>query len=239
MMKVENLSTRIGKIQILHDINLHVNSGEIVSVIGANGAGKSTLLNTLAGIYSPFQGDVTLHNRKISGQRLHKVVSMGLALVPEGRQIFTNLTVEENLLLGMYSRYFKERSRAKENMEQVLTLFPGLQKHLNNLGGNMSGGEQQMLAIGRALMSNPQILLLDEPSMGLAPKVVNEILRNLLVIKEQLGTMVLLVEQNVKASLKVADRVYVMDQGRIVLSGTGEEIANNPQVQSAYLGVAK
>jgi branched-chain amino acid transport system ATP-binding protein len=237
MLRVENLSTRIGKIQILHSIHLEVNKGEIVSVIGANGAGKSTFLNTLAGIYIPYEGKVTLDGETISGYPSYKVVGKGLALVPEGRQIFSNLTVEENLLLGMYSKYFKEKKRAKENIEKVLEMFPGLKKHLHNLGGNLSGGEQQMLAIGRGLMSNPKIILLDEPSMGLAPMIVKEILDNLIVIKQQLGTMVILVEQNVKAALQVSDRVYVMDQGRFILSGTGEEISNNSQVQSAYLGV--
>lgn len=237
MLKVENLSTHIGNIQILHAINLEVHSGEIVSVIGANGAGKSTLLNTLAGLYKPSEGKVTLHGETISGFPSHHVVGKGLALVPEGRQIFSNLTVEENLRLGMYSKYFKEKESVKGNLEKVLEMFPGLKKHMHNLGGFLSGGEQQMLAIGRGLMSNPKIILLDEPSMGLAPMIVNEILENLKYIKEQLGTMVILVERNVKAALRVADRVYVMDQGKIILNGTRDEISNNANVQSAYLGV--
>lgn len=237
MFKVEGLNTHIGRVKILHSLDFHVDKGEIISIIGANGAGKSTLLNTLAGLYSPTSGKVTLHNDVISGLPAHKVVGKGLSLVPEGRQIFTNLTVKENLRLGIYSKYYKDRHLVEENLEKTLEMFPGLKKHYTNLGGNLSGGEQQMLAIGRALMSNPQILLLDEPSMGLAPKIVSEILEILMYIKNEMGTMVILVEQNIKAALKVADRAYVMDQGRFIMNGTNEEISSNPQVKSAYLGI--
>lgn len=236
MLSVENLSTRIGSIQILHDIHLHVNKGEIVSVIGANGAGKSTLLNTLSGLYKPMAGSIELFGEPIGGYPAHKVVGKGLALVPEGRQIFTGLTVQENLLLGMYSKYFKERKHAAEQMDKILEMFPALRKHLGHLGGLLSGGEQQMLAIGRALMSHPKILLLDEPSMGLAPKIVHEILENLKRIKLELDTMIILVEQNVKAALRVSDRVYIMEQGKIVLHGSSHEIADNPSVKAAYMG---
>lgn len=237
MFNVQNLSARIGKIQILHSLDFHVNEGEIVSIIGANGAGKSTLLHTLAGIYSPFEGRVTLHEDVISGLPAHKVVGKGLRLVPEGRQIFPGHTVKENLMLGIYTKYYKDRKFVEENLERMLELFPGLEKHYQSLGGNLSGGEQQMLAIGRALMSDPKIILLDEPSMGLAPKIVNEILEILIRIKEEMGTMVILVEQNVKAALKVADRAYVMDQGSFIMNGTNEEISSNPNVKSAYLGI--
>ena len=237
MLKVQGLSTHIGKIQILHNMNFHVNEGEIVAMIGANGAGKSTLLNTLAGLYQASAGTVTLNEQVISGFPANKVVGKGLSLVPEGRQIFSNLTVKENLMLGMFSKYYKEKKHASENLTRILDMFPGLKKHLTNLGGNLSGGEQQMLAIGRGLMSNPKIILLDEPSMGLAPKIVNEILDTLMIIKEELGTMVILVEQNVKAALSVADKAYVIDQGKIILNGTSEEISSNPQVMSAYLGI--
>lgn len=237
MFDVQNLSARIGKIQILHSLDFHVDEGEIVSIIGANGAGKSTLLHTLAGIYSPFEGKVTLQDDVISGLPAHKVVGKGLRLVPEGRQIFPGHTVKENLMLGIYTKYYKDRKYVEENLEKMLELFPGLKKHYQNLGGNLSGGEQQMLAIGRALMSDPKIILLDEPSMGLAPKIVNEILDILIRIKEEMGTMVVLVEQNVKAALKVADRAYVMDQGSFIMNGTNEEISSNPDVKSAYLGI--
>lgn len=237
MLKVDSVSTHIGKIKILHEINFEVEKGQIVSIIGANGAGKSTLLNTLAGLYRPTSGTITLENEVISGYPANKVVEKGLSLVPEGRQIFTNLTVKENLLLGMFSKYYKEKKLAEENLTKILDMFPGLKKHLKNLGGNLSGGEQQMLAIGRGLMSNPKIILLDEPSMGLAPKIVNEILDTLMIIKEDLGTMVILVEQNVKAALKVCDQAYVIDQGRMIINGTRDEISSNPQVISAYLGI--
>jgi branched-chain amino acid transport system ATP-binding protein len=237
MLVVQGLCTHIGKIQILYDIDFQVNKGEIVSIIGANGAGKSTLLNTLAGLYRPTAGTVTLDGEVISGNQAFKVVKKGLSLVPEGRQIFSNLTVKENLMLGMFSTYYKEKKLVSENLTKILDMFPGLKKHLSNLGGNLSGGEQQMLAIGRGLMSNPKIILLDEPSMGLAPKIVNEILDTLVIIKEDLGTMVVLVEQNVKAALKVSDKAYVLDQGKIILKGTREEISANPQVMSAYLGI--
>jgi branched-chain amino acid transport system ATP-binding protein len=237
MLEVQGLCTKIGKIQILHDINLQVGKGEIVAVIGANGAGKSTLLNTLAGLYKPTAGIVTLDQEVISGFPAHKVVGKGLSLVPEGRQVFSNLTVKENLMLGMYSKYYKEKKHLHENLTRIVDMFPGLKKHWNNLGGNLSGGEQQMLAIGRGLMSHPKIILLDEPSMGLAPKIVNEILDALMIIKEELGTMVILVEQNVKAALKVADKAYVIDKGRIILHGTSDEISTNPQVMSSYLGI--
>lgn len=237
MLKVERLSTRIGNIQILHAIDLYVDKGEIVSVIGANGAGKSTLLNTLSGLYKPSEGRIELFGEPISGYPAHIVVGKGLALVPERRQIFSSLTVKENLLLGMYSKYYKEKKQVKENLERVLGMFPALRKHLNNLGGFLSGGEQQMLAIGRGLMSNPKIILLDEPSMGLAPKIVTEILENLNIIKKELDTMIILVEQNVKAALRVADRVYILEQGKIVLHGSRDEISNNPNVKSAYMGI--
>ena len=237
MFKVEQLSSKIGKIQILHSLDFYVNKGEIVSIIGANGAGKTTLLNTLAGIYPTVEGTVTLEDDLISGLPAHKIVGKGLRLVPEGRQIFPGHTVKENLTLGIYTKYYKDRKLVEQNLKKILELFPGLKKHYHRIAGNLSGGEQQMLAIGRALMSDPKIVLLDEPSMGLAPKIVNEILEILVRIKEELGTMVILVEQNVKAALKVADRAYVMDQGKFLMNGTNEEISANPEVKSAYLGM--
>lgn len=237
MLKLDKVSTSIGNVRILHEIDMHVHEKEIVSVIGANGAGKSTLLNTLSGLYKPAAGSITLFGEQIGGSPAHRVVGKGLCLVPEGRQVFATLTVKENLLLGMYTHYYKQKGQAKTRLEKVLAMFPNLKKHLNSQAGLLSGGEQQMLAIGRGLMSNPKIMLLDEPSMGLAPMIVNEILANLVFIKEQLGAMVILVEQNVKAALNVADRVYVMDRGRVTMSGTKDEISRNPEIMSAYLGV--
>lgn len=238
MFKVIDMSVKINKIQILHSINFHVDEGEIVSIIGANGAGKSTVLNTIAGLYAPFEGEVLLDNERISRLSAHSVIKKGLSLVPEGRQIFPGHTVKENLELGAYIHYYRNKKDVSKNVTKILDMFPALKKHYDNLGGNLSGGEQQMLAIGRALMSNPRIILLDEPSMGLAPRIVDEILEILLKIKNELGTMVILVEQNITSALRVADRVYVLDQGRIVLSGTNEEIRDNPEVKSTYLGIS-
>lgn len=237
MLVLDNVCTRIGRIQILENISLYVNEGELVSVIGANGAGKSTLLNTISGVYSPYQGTIHFFDEDISRYQAHQTVKKGLVLVPEGRQVFPGHTVTENLKLGAYSSYYRHNKKVYENIEKMFTLFPSLKKHEANLGGNLSGGEQQMLAIARGLMSNPKIILLDEPSMGLAPKIVNEILDNLQKIKKEFGTMIVLVEQNINAALKVSDRVYVLEQGRIVLEGTNEEIANNPDVKSMYLGM--
>src|SRR5699024_4535809 len=197
MFKVIDMSVKINKIQILHSINSNVDEGEIVSIIGANGAGKSTILNTIAGLYAPFEGEVLLDNERISRLSAHSVIKKGLSLVPEGRQIFPGHTVKENLELGAYIHYYRNKKDVSENVTKILDMFPSLKKHYDNLGGNLSGGEQQMLAIGRALMSNPRIILLDEPSMGLAPKIVDEILEILLKIKNDLGTMVILVEQNI------------------------------------------
>lgn len=239
MFQVNNLVTYHGRIRVLNSVSMQVNKGEIVTIIGANGAGKSTLLGTLAGLYKPQEGEVLLDGKSLYSLPANKVVRNGLSLVPERRQIFANLTVKENLLLGMYYQYYKHRNEAKEKVEQMLDMFPALKKHLHNLGGNLSGGEQQMLAIGRGLMSNPRIILLDEPSMGLAPIIVNEILNIMKIIRDELGTMVILVEQNVKAALKIADRAYVMDKGVFVLDGTAEDLLHNPLVQSTYLGHKK
>lgn len=240
MLQVTQLSTYHHKIHKLKSINMHVKEGEIVAVIGSNGSGKSSLLGTLAGLYRPVQsGDITLFGKSIKSMTADKVIREGLSLVPEGRQIFADLTVKENLILGMYHCYYKKKSKVNSKLEMMLEMFPGLEKHLNNYGGNLSGGEQQMLAIGRGLMSEPKALLLDEPSLGLAPLVVKEILSTLAKIKKELGTMVILVEQNVKAALKAADRAYVMDRGEIILDGNANDLLANPLVQSTYLGYEK
>ena len=237
MLKVRNIRTKIGRIEILDDISMEVNEGELVSVIGANGAGKSTLLNTISGVYTPYTGEVTLFEENITKLPPYKTIRKGIALVPEGRQVFPGHTVIENLKLGSYTKYYRNMKHVHENIDKMLDFFPNLQKHQHNLGGNLSGGEQQMLAIARALMSDPKVILLDEPSMGLAPKIVNEILNNLQQIKKEFGTMIVLVEQNINAALKVSDRVYVLEEGQFVLEGTSEEVANNPNVKSAYLGI--
>jgi branched-chain amino acid transport system ATP-binding protein len=239
MLQVKQLVTYHGRIRVLNSLSLYVNKGEIVSIIGANGAGKSTLLGTLAGLYKATEGEVLLDGENLTGLPANKVVRHGLSLVPERRQIFSNLTVRENLILGMYYKYRKEKHLINFKLEQMIELFPGLKKHMTNLGGNLSGGEQQMLAIGRGLMSDPKIILLDEPSMGLAPMIVKEILEIMRRIREELGMMVILVEQNVKAALKVGDRAYVMDRGEFILEGSSAEILDDPMVQSTYLGHRK
>ena len=233
---VENLATYHGQIRAFENISLHVNKGEIVSVIGANGAGKSTLLGTIAGLYKPTAGSITLDNYSITKLPAHKVIKTGVSLVPEGRQIFSSLTVKENLILGMYHNYKKEKHLTSTKTDWILEMFPALVKHINSTAGNLSGGEQQMLAIARSLMSDPKVILLDEPSIGLAPLIVKEIMEIMKKIKEDLGTMVILVEQNIKVALKVADRAYVMDRGKFVLEGKAEELIENPLIQDTYLG---
>jgi len=236
MLQVNELVTYHGQIRALNRVNLRVEQGEIVSIIGANGAGKSTLLGTLAGLYRPSEGEIKLGEERLDRLPSNKVVRKGLSLVPEGRQVFSTLTVRENLMLGMYYKYQKEKKQLEPKIEEMMEMFPGLKKHYKNAAGNMSGGEQQMLAIARGLMSNPKVILLDEPSMGLAPMIVREILDTLCKIRDDLGTMVLLVEQNVKAALKVGDRAYVMDRGQFVLEGKASDLLHDPLVQSTYLG---
>ncbi len=236
MLQVNELVTYHGRIQALNHVSLHVEKGEIVSIIGANGAGKSTLLGTLAGLYKPSGGEIRLDGERLDKMPANKVVRKGLSLVPEGRQIFSTLSVRENLVLGMYYKYRKEKRLLEPKIESMMEMFPGLKKHYKNAAGNMSGGEQQMLAIARGLMSDPKVILLDEPSMGLAPMIVRDILDTLVRIRDELGTMVLLVEQNVKAALKVGDRAYVMDRGMFVMEGKASDLLDDPQVQSTYLG---
>ena len=236
MLEVKNITTYHGRIKAIENINLHVEDGEIVSIIGANGAGKSTLLGTIAGMYKPTSGEITLDDKKISHLPDYKVIRQGVSLVPEGRQIFSSLSVRENLVLGMYYNYKKEKKQVQTKIDTMMEMFPGLVKHLHNTAGNLSGGEQQMLAIARSLMSDPKVILLDEPSMGLAPLIVKEILDIMKKIRDDLGTKVILVEQNVKAALTVANRAYVMERGEFVLQGEASELISNPLVQSTYLG---
>ncbi|WP_099361614.1 ABC transporter ATP-binding protein [Fredinandcohnia onubensis] len=235
-LRTINLTTYHGRVKGIDGINLVVNPGEIISIIGANGAGKSTLLGTISGIYKPTDGEVFYNDTSLTRVKSHKVVEQGISLVPEGRQIFSNLTVKENLILGMYFKYRKEKQIVSTKIDRMIEMFPGLQKHMNSVAGTLSGGEQQMLAIARALMSDPKVILLDEPSMGLAPLIVKEILDIMKQIRDEFGAMVILVEQNVKAALSVADRAYVMDRGKFVLEGRANELIQNPLVQSTYLG---
>lgn len=236
MLRLESVVTCYGKIVALRGISLHVDRGEIVALVGPNGAGKTTALNTISGVLGPRSGRVFLDGAEISGAAAESLVPRGLVQVPEGRQLFSTMSVRENLILGSYRRSRAEKKRdTAEDMGRVFAMFPVLKERQPQLAGTLSGGEQQMLAIGRALMARPRVLLLDEPSMGLAPLVVRDILRAIGELRKD-GTTVLLVEQNVKAALRIAKRAYVMETGRIVMEGSADELARNPEIQRAYLG---
>ncbi len=235
MLSVDNLHVYYGGIHALKGISLKVNTGDFVSLVGANGAGKSTTLRTILGLVKAKQGTVEFEGQDITNRPTHEIVSRGVLLSPEGRRIFPNLTVRENLILGAYIRHDKAGIAA--DLEKVFALFPRLKERQNQKGGTLSGGEQQMLAIGRALMGRPKLLALDEPSLGLAPLLVKEVFEVLKEINERDGTTILLVEQNANAALKLAKNAYVLETGRVVLEGSGEELLVNPQVRQAYLGV--
>ncbi|MBJ6723941.1 ABC transporter ATP-binding protein [Geomesophilobacter sediminis] len=241
MLRIRNLNAYYGKVHALKNVSLHLNRGEIVTLIGANGAGKTTLLNTLSSVIPGADGDIQLDGKPILGLAPDKVVSLGLSQVPEGRQVFNPLTVEENLELGAYLRYRAggKRNEIAADMERMNLLFPRLKERRRQAAGTLSGGEQQMLAIGRALMARPRLLLLDEPSMGLAPLVVQEIFRVIQQLRAEEGTTILLVEQNARAALKIADRGYVLETGKVVLEGKAAELLENKDVQRAYLGHEK
>lgn len=232
MLYFENVSTFYGKIQALHNVNVEVRKGEIVTLIGANGAGKSTLLMTLCGAPMASEGSIRFEGDELVGKQTCDIMRKDIAVVPEGRRIFARLTVEENLAMG---GFFTDKADFQEQLDKVLLLFPRLKERFQQRGGTMSGGEQQMLAIARALMSKPKLLLLDEPSLGLAPIIIQQIFE----IIEQLrrdGVTIFLVEQNANQALKLADRGYVLENGHIVMQGSGEELLVNPKVRDAYLG---
>lgn len=233
ILEVKDLEVYYGAICALQGISFSVNRGEIVTLIGANGAGKSTTLRTISGLLTPRRGEIFFQGQKINRLPAHKIVRMGISHVPEGRQIFPNLTVKENLLMGAYTR--NNRAEVEQSLEEVMTRFPRLRERAKQLAGTLSGGEQQMLAMGRGLMSKPTLLLLDEPSMGLSPLLVEEIFEIIKSINQQ-GTTILLVEQNAYMALQVAHRAYVLETGRIVLHGGAEELRANPRIRSAYLG---
>jgi branched-chain amino acid transport system ATP-binding protein len=236
MLRIKNLHAYYGRIKALDNVSLHVRPGEIVSLIGANGAGKTTMLNTISGLIRSTQGEVYFETVKINGLPPEKIVAAGISQVPEGRQIFGPLTVLENLELGAYLRFRKKQKAAiAEDMAWILELFPRLRERSRQAAGTLSGGEQQMLAIGRALMARPKLLLLDEPSMGLAPLVVRDIMNTVSSLREK-GVTVLMVEQNARASLKISDRGYVLETGRVVLQGRSDELMNDSDVKRAYLG---
>jgi branched-chain amino acid transport system ATP-binding protein len=234
LLEVENLNVYYEAIHALQGISFHLEEGEIVTLIGANGAGKSTSLRTISGLLHPRIGSVRFKGQDITSLSAERIVELGISQVPEGRKIFAPLTVRENLLMGAYAR--SDAQAIQKSMDRVFVSFPRLKERINQLGGTLSGGEQQMLATARGLMSSPTLLLLDEPSMGLSPILVEEIFRVIREINQQ-GTSILLVEQNAHMALSVAHRVYVLETGRIVLSGTAREMAENPQVKEAYLGV--
>ena len=233
MLKIEKLAVHYGTIQALHAIDFHVDEGEIITLIGANGSGKTTSLHAISNIVTKTSGSVFFKDMDISSLPAHQIVKNGLVQVPEGRRIFANLTVMENLEMGAYTR--KDLSELKNGYERVFVRFPRLKERRKQVAGTLSGGEQQMLAIGRALMSNPQLLLLDEPSMGLAPVLVDEIFSIIKEINES-GTTILLVEQNAYKALGIADRAYILETGNITLQGIARDLANNENVRKAYLG---
>jgi branched-chain amino acid transport system ATP-binding protein len=233
MLTLENVSVNYGAIEALTDISLHVEQGEVVTLIGANGAGKTTTLRTITGLLEPKEGRVMYEGKQISGMPTHKLVPMGIAMSPEGRGVFANLTVRENLDMGAYIR--NDKKGITDDMERAFTLFPRLKEREKQKAGTLSGGEQQMLAMGRAMMSRPRLLLLDEPSLGLAPLLVHTIFEAIDEIRAE-GTTILLVEQNANAALHHSDRAYVLETGRIVMEGDSKMLANDPRVKEAYLG---
>ncbi|GAB7055823.1 MULTISPECIES: ABC transporter ATP-binding protein [Paenibacillus] len=236
MLAIQNLETYYGNIRALKGISLEVPEGKIVSLIGANGAGKTTLMKTVAGVLTPRSGSITLNGKQVQGMKPHQLVKEGLALVPEGRQVLAPMTVLENLELGAYQR--NDRQGIQQDIEKMFAWFPILKERVDQLAGTMSGGQQQMLAIARALMSRPKLLLLDEPSMGLAPIIVSDIFKVIRQINQE-GTTVLIVEQNVRQVLKIADYGYVLESGQIVLSGEAQDLLHNDRVKDAYLGGKK
>ena len=237
MLKVRNLEAGYGPLKVLKQVSLHVSAGEIVTLIGANGAGKSTLLRSLSGLLAPRGGEVLLDGKPIRGLPAERIVGLGIALVPEGRQVFAAMSVEENLVLGGYvaARRGRDGEDAAAALDQVYGLFPILRERSAQLAGTLSGGEQQMLAMGRALMTGPRLLMMDEPSMGLAPLVVRDIFRAIQRLRDE-GRTVLLVEQNARAALRIADRGYVIETGKLVLEGEAGFLLSDREVQRAYLG---
>ena len=236
VLEVNQIKANIEEKEILHGVDLSVGAGEVHVLMGPNGAGKSTTMKTIMGVMKPGEGDILFEGKSIRGKKPYQIVSEGVVLVPEGRQILQTMTVAENLEMGAYQR--KDKAGIAEDMEKVFAQFPRLKERAGQYGGTLSGGEQQMLAIGRAMMARPKVMLLDEPSMGLAPLVVQQIFD---VVREinQNGTTVLLVEQNARKALAIADYAYVMETGRIVLEGPAQEVAANPSVMAAYLGGRK
>lgn len=237
MLKVRNLEAGYGAMRVLKGVSLHVSPGEAVAIIGANGSGKTTLLDAIAGVVRPRSGSIRFADREILGMAAERIVSLGCRLVPEGRRVFPTMTVKENLLLGAYSKWGRGARAAEiaRSLRATCEIFPVLGERSGQLAGTLSGGQQQMLAIGRALMSRPRFLMMDEPSLGIAPILVSEIYKTVAELKRT-GMTILLVEQNARAALRIADRGYVIETGQIVLEGTSKELSDNRDVQRAYLG---
>lgn len=233
MLSVNNLQVHYGMIQAIKDVSFEVNEGEVIALIGANGAGKTTILHTVSGLLQPTKGSVMFEGQDITKVPAHKIVSLGMAHVPEGRRVFAQLTVLENLKLGAYTR--KDKNEMEETLQMIYKRFPRLEERKNQIAGTLSGGEQQMLAMGRALMSHPKIILMDEPSMGLSPIFVEEVFKIIRDISAE-GVTVLLVEQNAKKALNIADRAYVLETGNIILQGDAKKLMNDESVKKAYLG---
>ncbi|KJE26391.1 ABC transporter family protein [Geobacillus kaustophilus] len=238
MLTLRNVHVYHGHLHVLKGVSLQVGEGKIVAVVGANGAGKSTLLGTIAGVYAPKEGEILFEHELLPYGKVEQMVEKGICLVPERRQIFDSLSVKDNLLLGAYRRHRRNGQEVKRDYERVLELFPKLQTMLDRPGGLLSGGEQQMLAIARGLMARPKLLLLDEPSLGLAPLVVKEIMELLTQLCDQFHTAIILVEQNVRAALQTADEAYVLERGSIVVHGKAAELLADERVAEAYLGAA-
>jgi branched-chain amino acid transport system ATP-binding protein len=234
MLEIKNLAVNYGAIAALHGISLSVPDGQIVTLVGANGAGKTTTLKTISGLLKPASGEIVYDGQNIAGLPPHRIVARGVSQSPEGRMIFANLTVHENLQLGAYLQ--KNRETVRRELERVFGLFPRLKEREGQIAGTLSGGEQQMLAIGRALMSRPRLLLLDEPSLGLAPLLVKTIFEKIVEINREQGLTILLVEQNANLALEISHSAYVLETGKVVLQGSSAELRQNPKVKSAYLG---
>jgi branched-chain amino acid transport system ATP-binding protein len=239
MLRIKNLESGYDNLKVIRHATIHVNPGEIVTIVGANGAGKTTLLKTITGLIRPDAGEIHFCGQEISRLNPEKIVFLGCSLVPEGRQVFAPMTVRENLVLGGYVQHRKgEGRRAGSDLERIFTMFPRLKERESQLAGTLSGGEQQMLAIGRALMARPKLVMMDEPSMGLAPIIVRDIFSIILTLRDE-GNTVLLIEQNAKAALAIADRGYVLETGKVILEGTSDELLKNNDVQRSYLGREK
>jgi branched-chain amino acid transport system ATP-binding protein len=233
MLELENIVVNYGGIRALRNVSLKVSQGSIVSLLGANGAGKSTTIRAVSGLVPLVSGDIFFQGKSIKGLPVHTIQRLGLVHIPEGRKIFSNLSVRENLILGAYNS--NDKQNIQKNMDRLLSRFPVLKARLNQLGGTLSGGEQQMLAISRALMSSPKLLMMDEPSLGLAPLIVNDVFKIISEIRAE-GVSIFLVEQNAHAALKIADYAVLLENGRVVLSGESSELLENPAVKKAYLG---